>query len=451
MHRLTPTAAALPPTVPFTGPETLERRRGAPFAVRLGANESVFGPAPAAIEAMRAAAAGAWMYGDPEAHELRAAIADRHGVPMDCVVVGEGIDGLLGTLARLTILPGRTAVTSRGAYPTFAYHVAGNGGTLASVPYCEDREDPDALIAEAGRTCAALIYLANPDNPMGSWHSAEAIGAMTERVPDRALLVLDEAYADTAPASAIPPWDVTDPRLIRMRTFSKAHGLAGLRVGYAVGHPDLIAAFDRVRNHFGVGRVAQAGALGRCRIRSTSRAPWRVSPRRASASARSRTRTGSAPCPRPRTSSPSTVAGTARSPRRCSPRSPARGCSCGCPAPRRSIAASGSAPEPRPTWTGSPQRCPVRWRPRGRDRGLEPARRRLGFRCGRSRGPAMRDDRPGVAPDYTRACIVSIGAVIAMALMVIWVAAGFLAALGSAWGLDRLMVAGRRRADSRRA
>ena len=262
MYRLTPTAAALPPTVPFTGPETLERRRGAPFAARLGANESVFGPSPAALDAMREAAACAWMYGDPEAHDLRAAIADLHGVPMACVVVGEGIDGLLGTLARLMIEPGRTAVTSAGAYPTFAYHVAGNGGTLAAIPYREDREDPDALVAEADCTGAALIYLANPDNPMGSWHPAETVRDMIARVPDGALLVLDEAYADTAPAGAIPEWDVADPRVIRLRTFSKAHGLAGLRVGYAIGHPDLIAAFDRVRNHFGVGRVAQAAALG---------------------------------------------------------------------------------------------------------------------------------------------------------------------------------------------
>ncbi len=262
MPRLTDIAAALPPTVPFTGPETLERRRGAPFTARLGANESVFGPSPAALDAMREAAAGAWMYGDPEAHGLRAAISALHGVPAECVVVGEGIDGLLATLARLTIAPGRTAVTSAGAYPTFAYHVAGNGGALARVPYADDREDPDALLAEAARTDAALIYLANPDNPMGSWHSAARIEAMIAAIPPGALLVLDEAYADTAPADAIPAWDVSDPHVLRMRTFSKAHGLAGLRVGYAIGHADFVSAFDRVRNHFGVGRVAQAGALG---------------------------------------------------------------------------------------------------------------------------------------------------------------------------------------------
>ena len=262
MHRLTDTAAGLPPTVPFVGPETLERRRGAPFAARLGANESVFGPAPAALEAMRAAAAGAWMYGDPEMHDLRGAISRLHGVPMANVVVGEGIDGLLGTLARLTIAPGRTAVTSAGAYPTFAYHVAGNGGAVAAVPYRGDMEDPDALLEAAARTGAALIYLANPDNPMGSWHPAETVADMIARVPGGAVLVLDEAYADTAPPGAIPPWDVSDPRVLRMRTFSKAHGLAGLRVGYAIGHADLVAAFDRVRNHFGVGRLAQAGAMG---------------------------------------------------------------------------------------------------------------------------------------------------------------------------------------------
>jgi histidinol-phosphate aminotransferase len=96
---------------------------------------------------------------------------------------------------------------------------------------------------------------------MGSWHGPEAIRRMIEGVPEGALLVLDEAYAELAPEGALPEIDPEDPRVIRLRTFSKAHGLAGLRVGYAIGPRGLIAGFDRVRNHFGLGRVAQAGAL----------------------------------------------------------------------------------------------------------------------------------------------------------------------------------------------
>ncbi|MBM2577361.1 pyridoxal phosphate-dependent aminotransferase [Jannaschia sp. Os4] len=265
MTRLTPLAASLPSTVPFVGPEAQERALGRPFAARLGANESGFGPAPEALAAMRAAAGEAWMYGDPEAHELRQAIAAQHGIDASHVRLGEGIDGLLGDLVRLTVSEGVPVVTSAGAYPTFGYHVAGHGGALRAVPYAGDHEDPDALLAAAAEVGARLIYLSNPDNPMGTWHDAATVQRMIERVPEGATLVLDEAYADLAPDGALPPLDPTDPRVIRMRTFSKAHGLAGLRVGYALGHPDLIAAFDKVRNHFGLGRVAQAGALAALR------------------------------------------------------------------------------------------------------------------------------------------------------------------------------------------
>ena len=141
---LTPLAASLPTSVPFVGPEAQERTRGAPFLARLGANESAFGPSPRAIEAMRDAAADVWMYGDPESHDLRAALATHHGVGPENIMVGEGIDGLLGLLVRLYVGEGDAVVTSAGAYPTFNYHVAGFGGALHTVPYVNDHEDPDA-------------------------------------------------------------------------------------------------------------------------------------------------------------------------------------------------------------------------------------------------------------------------------------------------------------------
>lgn len=258
---LTPLAASLPDTVPFVGPEAQERAMGRGFVARLGANESGFGPSPAVIAAMQGVAGDTWMYGDPEAHDLRRAIAAHHGVTPGHVVVGEGIDGLLGMLVRLTVTTGDVAVTSAGAYPTFNFHVAGYGGTLVRVPYARDHEDPQALLAAARMHRAKLIYLANPDNPMGSWHPAATIEAMLDDLPRGTLLVLDEAYADLAPADSVPRIAPGDPRVIRLRTFSKAHGLAGLRVGYALAAPDLIRAFDKVRNHFGVGRLAQAAAL----------------------------------------------------------------------------------------------------------------------------------------------------------------------------------------------
>ena len=259
--RLTPLADRLPSAVPFVGPETQERALGRPFDARIGANESVFGPSPKAVAAMQAALPDLWMYGDPTMHELREALAAHHGVGPQNIIVGEGIDGLLGVLSRLLVREGTPVVTSDGAYPTFNYHIAGFGGRRVAVPYAGDHEDPDALIAAAATEGAPLIYMANPDNPMGTWHDAATLQAMIARVPNGAVLCLDEAYAEFAPAEALPPIDPKDPRVIRMRTFSKARGLAGLRVGYAIGHADLIRAFDKVRNPFGVGRVAQAGAL----------------------------------------------------------------------------------------------------------------------------------------------------------------------------------------------
>jgi histidinol-phosphate aminotransferase len=259
--KLTELAQSLPATVPFTGPETLERRMGQPFTARLGANESLFGPSPHAIAAMARAASDAWMYGDPDMHDLRHAIATHHACDPAHILIGEGIDGILGNLVRLTVAPGDPVVTSLGAYPTFNFHVAGYGGILTRVPYRDNHEDPDALLTAARTTKAKLIYLANPDNPMGSHHPAHTITAMIDALPNGTLLVLDEAYADLAPAGAIPEIAPDDDRVIRLRTFSKGYGLAGLRVGYAIGAIPLIAAFDRIRNHFGVGRVAQAGAL----------------------------------------------------------------------------------------------------------------------------------------------------------------------------------------------
>ena len=253
--------AELPASVPFVAPEAIERRTGKPLRLRLGANESAFGPSPSAVVAMRDAIAESADYGDPESHELRSALAAIHGVTIDHITIGSGIDDLLGLVVRTFLERGATAVTSLGAYPTFNFHVAGYGGNLERVPYQDDRSDLEMLAASARQTSASLVYLANPDNPSGSWHSAEAIAAFRENLPTGTLLLLDEAYCDFAPDDAIPPIDADDDSIIRVRTFSKAHGMAGLRIGYAITTTQTHLAFDKVRLHFGVNRIAQAGAL----------------------------------------------------------------------------------------------------------------------------------------------------------------------------------------------
>lgn len=259
--RYTKLAQSLPANVPFVGPEVQERDMGKPFRARLGANESVFGPSPKAIEAMEQASHDIWKYADSTNFALKNALAEQIGGKPDNIVLGCGIDGLLGELVRLLIEPGDAVVTSDGAYPTFNYHVVGFGGALHKVPFKNDHEDIDALLDKAAEVDAKLIYLANPDNPMGSWHTGDVIKAALDRIPDGALLCLDEAYIEFAPEGTSPDIALDDPRVIRFRTFSKAYGMAGARVGYGFGHVDLIKNFDKIRNHFGMNRAAQDGAL----------------------------------------------------------------------------------------------------------------------------------------------------------------------------------------------
>jgi histidinol-phosphate aminotransferase len=258
---LAPIAAALPETVPFVGPEAIARRSGVPLKARIGANESPFGPAPSVLAAMTAAAQESWHYGDPENHDLREAIAAHLGTAAANVMPGEGVDAILGMAVRLFAAPGATIVTSLGGYPTFNYHIAGYGAVMHTEPYIGDREDIDALARAARETNAAMVYLANPDNPMGTWWDAAAVERFIAAVPDTTMIVLDEAYGEFAPAGTLPAFDPSRTNLLRMRTFSKAYGLAGARVGYVLGEAANISAFNRIRNHFGISNVAQAAAI----------------------------------------------------------------------------------------------------------------------------------------------------------------------------------------------
>lgn len=258
---LTALINAIPATVPFVGPEAQERDRGRQFRARIGANENGFGPSPKAIAAMTDAVVGSWQYADPTSHDLIAAIAKLHGIPSANVVVGEGIDGLLGLTVHMAVERGATVVTSKGAYPTFNFHVASHGGNLVTVPYVNDREDIDGLLTAAGASKAAILYLSNPDNPMGSWWSASEIARLAASLPPGCLLCLDEAYIDTLPKPEHPVIDVEAPQVLRFRTLSKAYGMAGARIGYAFGPSRLIAAFEKVRNHYGINRLGQTGAL----------------------------------------------------------------------------------------------------------------------------------------------------------------------------------------------
>ena len=267
--------AGLDAANPFVGPEALERTTGHRFRARVGANESAFGMSPRA----RAAAADAlerlsW-YGDPENYALRADLAAYHGVAVNQVLVGAGIDDLLALVVRAFATAGGRAVMALGSYPTFAYHAATFGVALDTVSYgADDCVDLATLAAQArdseaarggvgaavGSGGATVVYLANPDNPSGTWQPEPAVRRFLAELPANCMVALDEAYIDYAPVAPARALLTDDARVVTMRTFSKAHGMAGARVAYAVGDAKVCAGLDRLRLQFGVSRVAQEAA-----------------------------------------------------------------------------------------------------------------------------------------------------------------------------------------------
>lgn len=257
----TPVVRELPAFVPFIGPMTLERQSGKPIRLRLGANESAFGVSPKVEIAIAQSLEQVCWYGDPENHALRQALAEHHGVTMNNIAIASGIDELLGLLVRAYVAPGTCVITSRGTYPTFVYHALGYGARVCQIPYRGDSIDLQGLLDAARHENGRLVYLANPDNPSGTWRSASELTRLLDDLPAQSLMVLDEAYADFAPLDALPTPDAEHLQIVRCRTFSKAYGLAGLRIGYVIANREIISAIDRIRLHFGVNRVAQAAAL----------------------------------------------------------------------------------------------------------------------------------------------------------------------------------------------
>jgi histidinol-phosphate aminotransferase len=180
---------------------------------------------------------------------------------VDEITLGAGVDELLILLCRAFVDPGDPVVVNLGGYPTFEFGVHGAGGRFVRIPYREDAPDLDGLAEAVAESNARIVYLANPDNPSGHLHSAADVQAFRARLPEGCLLILDEAYADFVTLPELPVFDRADPGIVRLQTFSKAHGMAGMRVGYAVGHPHFGKALDKVRPHFGVNALAQVAAL----------------------------------------------------------------------------------------------------------------------------------------------------------------------------------------------
>ena len=237
------------------------RETGQSELVRLGANESAFGPSPKAVDAMNAEQFRLAWYGDPESLDLRDALASKHGCKPSQILVGAGIDDIMGLVVRGFVAPGDAALTTRGSYPTLNYHVIGYGGRLVYSHYRENGElDLELLLDVARKEQPKVLYLANPDNPSGTFVDRSEMLRFFQALPHDVIFFLDEAYADFVEEGDLLPAHIED-RLVRARTFSKAYGMAGARIGYCVTSEAIIATMQKIRLHYGVNRNAQIGAL----------------------------------------------------------------------------------------------------------------------------------------------------------------------------------------------
>lgn len=265
--RLPPAIAALRAYDPGHDLVAWRRRFGTVLA-ELGSNENPVGPSPAALAAARDALAQLHRYPDPLGGALKRALALKLGVEPAQIVLGNGSHELLMMIAQAFAPAGESVVFAQYGFAVFAIAAAAVGARGIAVPALpvDDRmprgHDLDALAA----ACTAqprVLFLANPNNPTGTWFERDELSALLERVPSSTLVVVDEAYHEYQPdpaATTAMPLTVRHPNLLVTRTFSKAYGLAGLRVGYAVGAPEAVAVLERLRESFNVNAVALAAA-----------------------------------------------------------------------------------------------------------------------------------------------------------------------------------------------
>jgi histidinol-phosphate aminotransferase len=246
----------------------LRKRFGAVIA-ELGSNENPLGPSPRALDAMRAALADSFRYPDPRGAALKTVLSAQLGIDAERIALGNGSHELLMLLAQCFADPQHSVVFSQYGFAVFPIATAAVGAQPLCVPALPRDHaaaplghDLDA-IASAIRADTRLVYLANPNNPTGTWFDDAAFERFFARVPEDVLVVVDEAYHEYVDATGLTTalrFADSHPNLIVTRTFSKAYGLAGLRIGYLVAHASVVAVLERLRESFNVNNVALAGA-----------------------------------------------------------------------------------------------------------------------------------------------------------------------------------------------
>jgi histidinol-phosphate aminotransferase len=254
----------LVPYEPGKPVEEVQRELGLERVVKLASNEGPFPPFPAALEAIERSLREANRYPDGGVYALRRALADRHGVDFEEVVVGAGADGVIDLLSQATLEQGDEIVCGWPSFPSYVLDALKLGATATKVPLRDDTYDLDALLEAIGpRT--KLVYVCHPNNPTGTANRRAELLAFLDAVPEHVLVVVDQAYFeyidDPQYVDAIEEHFKQHRRIVVLRTFSKIYGLAGLRVGYAVAPAAVVEATSKVRRAFDVTVTAQAAAL----------------------------------------------------------------------------------------------------------------------------------------------------------------------------------------------
>ncbi len=240
------------------------RDYGVRDVLKLASNENPVGPSPRAVAALADLGAQAHQYPDSQAVALRTALADRHGVSAEQIVIGSGSVECIDLVARAFLRPGDEAIVGFPSFPRFqiACQVVGCGAVV--VPHQDWRFDLDGMTAAVSDS-TRVVFVDNPCNPVGTHIGPDKLAAFLDRIPPEVLVVLDEAYHEFVPTELLLPDEIerikNGHNLVVLRTFSKAHGLAGLRIGYAIARPETARAMNRVREAFNAGVYAQAGAL----------------------------------------------------------------------------------------------------------------------------------------------------------------------------------------------
>lgn len=241
--------------------------------INLAANENPFGPSPKAVKAMQTVLSEAHLYPDNDVSELRQKLAEFHGIGPENIVPAAGSTALLGVIARTLLSPGLNAITSERSFLIYPIATQAAGGRLIQTPMRGDSFDLDAILASIDRH-TRIVFLSNPNNPTGTIRTASLIDRFLDELPGHVTLVLDEAYYDFAEHfSKLRGIDYSHAvdavrqgrKLVVLRSFSKVHGLAGIRVGYGIGSAELMSQVERTRTIFSVSVVAQAAALAALR------------------------------------------------------------------------------------------------------------------------------------------------------------------------------------------